>query len=357
MFKANWKYFKSSVWVTVFGLALAYAIGYAYGDSHSKALTSVFLAAILSVLEVSLSFDNAVVNAKVLTGMTPLWRHRFITWGMLIAVFGMRLVFPLVIVGFVAHLAPWDALILAAAHPDEYAAIMTSVHTQIAGFGGAFLLMVALKYFFDKHKDVHWIKQIEKPLVKLGRMDAIELGVSMLAIYGMTKILPAEEGQNFLTAGLLGLVTFIAVDGVGAFLGAPDETMEDIHKASAASFLYLEVLDASFSFDGVVGAFAITNNLFIIAIGLGVGAMFVRSLTIMLVDRGTLSEFVYLEHGAFYAIGALATMMFLGTSMHVPEAITGLIGALFIGLALISSVRHNRRLKERGNSTSQALNT
>ncbi len=302
----------------------------------------LFLATILSVLEVSLSFDNAVVNAKVLNTMTPVWRHRFITWGMLIAVFGMRLVFPLAIVVIVTKLGPWDALVLAASKPDEYAAIMTSVHTEIAGFGGAFLLMVALKYFFDKNKDVHWIKQIEKPLVKLGRMDAIELGVSMLAIYGMTKILPPDEGYKFLTAGIFGLVTFIAVDGVGAFLNAPDETMTDIHKASAASFMYLEVLDASFSFDGVVGAFAITNNLFIIAIGLGVGAMFVRSMTIMLVDRGTLSEFVYLEHGAFYAIGALATMMFLGTSMHVPEVITGLIGAAFIGLSLWSSVRHNK---------------
>lgn len=342
MIRANWKYFKSSVWVTVVGLILAYIVGYVYGESHTQGLTMLFLATILSVLEVSLSFDNAVVNAKVLNTMTPVWRHRFITWGMLIAVFGMRLVFPLAIVVIVTKLGPWDALVLAASKPDEYAAIMTSVHTEIAGFGGAFLLMVALKYFFDKNKDVHWIKQIEKPLVKLGRMDAIELGVSMLAIYGMTKILPPDEGYKFLTAGIFGLVTFIAVDGVGAFLNAPDETMTDIHKASAASFMYLEVLDASFSFDGVVGAFAITNNLFIIAIGLGVGAMFVRSMTIMLVDRGTLSEFVYLEHGAFYAIGALATMMFLGTSMHVPEVITGLIGAAFIGLSLWSSVRHNK---------------
>jgi hypothetical protein len=98
-------------------------------------------------------------------------------------------------------------------------------------------------------------------------------------------------------------------------------------------------------FDGVVGAFAITNNLFIIAIGLGVGAMFVRSLTIMLVDRGTLAEFRYLEHGAFYAIWALAAMMFLGTFRHVPEVITGLIGAVFIVLALFSSILYNRREK------------
>jgi hypothetical protein len=108
-------------------------------------------------------------------------------------------------------------------------------------------------------------------------------------------------------------------------------------------------LDASFSFDGVVGAFAITNNLFIIMIGLGVGAMFVRSLTIMLVDKGTLSEYRYLEHGAFYAIGILAAIMFAGTIKHIPEVVTGLLGALFIALSLFSSILYN---KKNGGSTS-----
>lgn len=344
--KTAWKYFSSSVWVTILGLALSYWIGWYYGHgSHSVAISMLFITAVLSVLEVSLSFDNAVVNAKVLNTMTPVWRHRFITWGMLIAVFGMRLVFPLLIIVIVAKLSPWAAVYLAATQPEEYARIMTSVHTEIAGFGGAFLLMVALKYFFDVNKDVHWISVIERPLVKLGRMDAIELGISILAVYAISVYMPAEESKAFLVSALLGLVTYIAVDGIGAFLQAPDEAMNDIHKASAASFLYLEVLDASFSFDGVVGAFAITNNLFIIAIGLGIGAMFVRSMTIMLVDKGTLSEFVYLEHGAFYAIGALAATMFINTSLHIPEVITGLIGAAFIGFALMSSIQHNKKVK------------
>ena len=91
------------------------------------------------------------------------------------------------------------------------------------------------------------------------------------------------------------------------------------------------MLDASFSFDGVIGAFALSNNLFVIAIGLGIGAMFVRSLTIMLVEQGTLTEYRYLEHGAFYAIIALGVIMFLKTVMPFPEAVTGLVGAAFIG--------------------------
>ena len=113
-------------------------------------------------------------------------------------------------------------------------------------------------------------------------------------------------------------------------------------KSGLAGFLYLETLDASFSFDGVIGAFAITHDIIIIAIGLGVGAMFVRSMTLMLVDKGTLGEFRYLEHGAFYAIGALSALMYIGTLMEVSEIITGLIGAGFIVLALYSSIRYNK---------------
>lgn len=113
-------------------------------------------------------------------------------------------------------------------------------------------------------------------------------------------VVPAQESKAFFVAGILGLVTYIVVDGIGTAMEVGPEQMRDVHRASAASFLYLEVLDASFSFDGVIGAFALTNNLFLIGIGLGAGAMFVRSLTVMLVEEGTLASYRYLEHGAFY---------------------------------------------------------
>ena len=103
------------------------------------------------------------------------------------------------------------------------------------------------------------------------------------------------------------------------------------------------MLDASFSFDGVIGAFALTQNLFIIAIGLGIGAMYVRSMTIMLVEKGTLAEYRYLEHGAFYAILILSVIMYVQTMVHIPEVITGLGGAGLIGISLWSSIRYNRR--------------
>jgi uncharacterized protein len=338
------KYFSGSILLSLMGAVAAFFIGKYYSGTVSGGLSALFLATVLSVLEVSLSFDNAVVNAIVLKKMTPLWQHRFLTWGIMIAVFGMRLVFPLLLVGVMANINPIDALVLAATKPQEYAQIMLSAHVSIAAYGGAFLMMVALKYFFDEAKEVHWISVIEKPIAKLGRVEAVSIGVTLIGLYVFSQYQAEHEKMTFLVSGLWGLVTYVVVDGIGAFLQGPEETEQlDLHKASMGMFLYLEVLDASFSFDGVVGAFAVTNNLFIIMIGLGIGAMFVRSLTIMLVDKGTLAEYRFLEHGAFYAIGSLAVIMFLGTVYHVPEVITGLIGAILIGLSLWSSVNWNKK--------------
>lgn len=336
------KYYKGSILFSILGVLGGSGIGYLYGHTLEAALSAAFLTFVLAILEISLSFDNAVVNAAVLKRMTPEWRHRFITWGILIAVFGMRIVFPLVIVSILANVTPWGALVMATTQPDQYAKTMLDAHVTLAGFGGAFLLMVALKYFFDANKDVHWVSVIEKPLSSLGKVEAIELGMSLLVLYFISTQLSTTEAHSFLLSGVFGLVTFIAVDGVASLLEAQEESAINSARASFGLFMYLEILDASFSFDGVVGAFALTHNLFIIAIGLGIGAMFVRSMTIMLVEEGTLAEYRYLEHGAFYAIAALAIMMLFGTILHIPETVTGLIGAGFIGLALYSSIQANK---------------
>jgi hypothetical protein len=339
----NLHYFTGSIWVTVVGLLLAAGLGWYLHHTPAGVATTVFIASMLAVLEVSLSFDNAVVNASVMQDMTAVWRHRFLTWGMAFAVFGMRFVFPLAVVSVVAGISPFEAVRLAALEPGEYARLLTSAHVALGAFGGAFLGMVCLKYFFDAEKDVHWLGGIERRLARLGKFEAIELGLMMLALYGFSRAFSPPEALQFLVAGVFGLVTFIVVDGIGGAMEASAEGHHvDPHVAGFASFVYLNVLDASFSFDGVIGAFALTNNLFVIAIGLGVGAMFVRSLTIMLVEKGTLASYRYLEHGAFYAIGALAFIMMLNTLVEVHEAITGLIGAGFIAVSLWSSIRYNR---------------
>lgn len=342
--KTTLQYFTSSFVVTFVGLIFGAGVGYYYGGTPQAALTALFLTFILSILEISLSFDNAVVNASILRKMTPLWRHRFITWGILIAVFGMRIVFPIAIVSLVAQINPWEALVLAATRPKEYADTMLSAHVSLAGFGGSFLLMVCLRYFFDESKEIHWFVGFEKALAAMGKISAIGVAICLLVAYFVSLGLETDaEKLTLLASTIMGIVTFVVVDGLSSLLQVPDGQKRDMEKASAAMFLYLEILDASFSFDGVIGAFALTHNLFIIAAGLGIGAMFVRSMTILLVERETLEEFRYLEHGAFYAIGALATVMFVDVFIHIPEVVTGLVGAAIIGVSFISSIQHKRK--------------
>jgi hypothetical protein len=327
-------------------LALGVWYGWAMTGNVAATASMLWIIFVLSILEVSLSFDNAVVNAAVLKDMDDVWQRRFLTWGMVIAVFGMRIVFPLAIVAIAADLGPMDALNLSLNNPEEYERIVSSAHVGIAGFGGAFLAMVGLSFFFDGEKDVHWIEWIEEKLSLVSNIKAAEIALLLLVLYGISGMLPADEALTFMVAGVLGLVTFIAVEAISTILEMREEAMKlqgAVVRSGLGGFLYLNILDASFSFDGVIGAFALSNNMVIIALGLSIGAMFVRSMTIHLVKQGTLAEYRYLEHGAFWAIIALGAIMLLSAKFHIPETVTGLIGAVLIGLSLWWSIRHNKR--------------
>ncbi|MFD6155308.1 DUF475 domain-containing protein [Nocardia sp. NPDC060256] len=345
--------FGMSIIVTVLSLAAALL----YGGP-----TALALAAILGILEVSLSFDNAVINATVLERMSAFWQRIFLTVGVLIAVFGMRLVFPLAIVWVTAGLNPVKAFDLAlnppadgAAHfangDPSYETLLTDAHPQIAAFGGMFLLLLFLNFIFEE-REITWLSWLERPLAKLGKLDMFSVVVAAVVLVLTAEVIAADDKRaTVLISGLLGMVVYIVVDGLGSMFhteehseGGPSELVKATGKAGFFLFLYLEVLDASFSFDGVIGAFAITSDPIIIALGLGlIGAMFVRSITVYLVRKGTLSEYVYLEHGAHWAIGALAIILFVSIGVHINEIITGLVGVAFIGAAFITSVIRNRR--------------
>ena len=326
------------------------------------------LVAILAVLEISLSFDNAVINATILGRMSPVWQRLFLTVGVLIAVFGMRLIFPIAVVSLTAHLNPWTVFDLALNSPHEYASKLHDAHPAIAAFGGIFLFMIFLDFMFDSERDVQWLRWIEEPLRRIGELDVVPVVIGLVGLLVVGEGFAGGHTSQVLGAGVAGLATYLAVRGLGEFFeargigveeGDAEESGAEESVAAAGSgsgirqasgkaafflFLYLEVLDASFSFDGVVGAFAITQKIFVIAAGLGIGAMYIRSLTVYLVRKGTLSEYVYLEHGAHYAIGALAIILAVSIEVDVPEVVTGLIGVAFIGLALLSSLRHRRSL-------------
>ncbi len=340
---ATFTYFRWAFTFTAIGLALAFALGWGYGGSIAGGVGFFLTAAVLGVLEISLSFDNAIVNANKLKQMTPLWQRRFLTWGILIAVFGMRIVFPLLIVAVAAQIGPLAALRLAATAPEEYGRVIDGAHLSISAFGGTFLMMVALSYFIDEGKEVDWIRALECQLRRCASVRGMEVALVLGVILAFASALPPATQVDFLFAALAGLLTFLGIEVVSHILDRADGAAAMTRAGGLGAFIYLEVLDASFSFDGVIGAFALTRNLFLIAIGLGIGAFYVRSMTIMLVERKTLAEFRYLEHGAFYSILVLSMIMFAQSLWHIPEMVTGLLGAGFIGLSFWSSVRHNRK--------------
>ncbi|OBH08457.1 MULTISPECIES: DUF475 domain-containing protein [unclassified Mycobacterium] len=346
----------------IFGISLlvtvaALAVGYAHGG-----LEDLFLLLVLAVLEVSLSFDNAIINAAILKRMSRFWQQMFLTVGILVAVFGMRLLFPLLIVWATAGLDPVRAFELAL-HPPPHGALefpdgspsyeklILAAHPQIAAFGGTFLLMLFLD-FIVYDRDIKWLKWIEVPFARVGRLGQVSVAVALVALVLAGTLLThsGDESETVLTAGLLGLVTYLVVNGLSRAFRPPDLQAASagaaVGKAGLSLFVYLEVLDAAFSFDGVTGAFAITSDPIVIALGLGlIGSMFVRSITIYLVQQEALDRYVYLEHGAHWAIGVLAVIMLFSINprFQVPEAITASVGVVFIGAALGWSVLRNRR--------------
>ncbi|UPZ33793.1 DUF475 domain-containing protein [Streptomyces sp. LRE541] len=356
------KTFGWSFAVTALGLVAAVLIG---------GWTAFGIVLILSILEISLSFDNAVVNAGILKKMSAFWQKIFLTVGILIAVFGMRLIFPVVIVAISASLGPIEAVDLALNDADRYQELVTDAHPSIAAFGGMFLLMIFLDFIFED-RDIKWLGWLERPLAKLGKVDMLSACIALIILLVTALFLApqahlhagsADKAETVLLSGVAGLITYLVVGGLSGFFENRLEEAEEreheaeeeakakgkqisagamVGKAAFFMFLYLEVLDASFSFDGVIGAFAITNDIILMALGLGIGAMYVRSLTVYLVRQGTLDDYVYLEHGAHYAIGALAAILLITIRFEVNEIITGLIGVVLIAWSFWSSVRRNK---------------
>lgn len=324
-------------------IAVAYFLGW----------QAAFLTLVLMLVEITFSFDNAIINAKVLATMSRFWQQMFMTIGILIAVFGMRLVFPIVLVMITTGLGAGNVIDLALNKPEMYSAELDKAHPLIASFGGMFLLMLCLNFFFDAAKS-NWIDVIERPLQRLGAW-WIYSGVCMILLL-IVAVLPwNHHPQDTLTAGAIGIVTYLVISKLADMFGRSQETKSTVIKqtglAGLMSFLYLQVLDASFSFDGVIGAFAVTTDVVLIAIGLGIGAIWVRSITLFMVKRRTLHAYRYLEHGAHYTIGVLALVLLFGLFVDIPEVIAGVAGLIIVGASIASSVAASKLQAKVGHGT------
>lgn len=319
--------FSSAVSLLVFGYVLV-----------TMGIGASAVTLILAAIELAFSFDNAVINAKILTHLSQLWRKLFLSLGIIIAIFGVRAFLPILIVGLAGHLPLGMVANLALNDPKQYAEHLEAARPAITAFGGAFLLMLSL-HFFISEREVHWVKAIERPLSQYVRW-WLPLVVSAIVVLGLSLLPDNHHKTVALVAGMIGLLSYGFINGGIALMNKAfgnGSTGERVGWAALATFLYLEVLDASLSFDGVIGAFAITNEVILIAAGLGIGAIWVRSLTVYMVKRRTLEAYRFLEHGAHYAITVLAITMLLGVVVEVPDILTGVLCLGLIVAAIITS--------------------
>lgn len=336
------KHFRESIIVTILGFIAAW-----FWAAHIEAgseLKTLFIVFFLSVLEVTLSFDNAVVNAVVLDKMTPKWQHRFLTWGIIIAVFGVRFLLPVIIVSIFSKLSIIKTLHMALEDVTQYTHYLHLAHAPLVAFGGSFLLMVGLSYFVGKNNHHKWLPFIESLLEKINFRFSNAI-ITCLVIFILQFFLPDDIKWSVITSAVTGVVSYEVIHGLCGFMEKKQEAslVQGAAKGGLMMFIYLETIDASFSLDGVLGSFAISKDIVVIAIGLAIGAMFVRSLTLLFVERRTLNQYIYLVSGAHFAIISLAIIMFISVFLEVSEIITGSIGLLLVGGSFISSLIENKK--------------
>lgn len=337
------KHFYPALIVLIVACIIGGIFGYIVRPSIAGALLGGEAVIILALMETAVSMDNAIVDARILKTMNKKWQQRYLTIGMPIAVVGMRFLFPVAIVSLIAFISPWEAMTLAFKNPPHYAEIMTSAKNNISIFGSAFLLMISLSYFLHDNEEEYWLPWIEKKLFRLGEVPGFAAGVALLALLIGSFCRPdIYDKLTMMMWGSIGIVSYILVKEVLSWC-IGDGSNVVIRGGGILTFFYLEFIDASFSFDSVISAFAITNNTIIIAAGLGVGAMVVRCMTLAMLRSDTLARFAYVEHGAFYTILILAVLMFISVFHEIPEWIMGGIGIVLIGSSFGASVLKNKK--------------
>jgi len=345
-----WRYYRFATIAAAFVLGLVAVYSVLTGN-----MQALLIVALLAVLEVSLSFDNALVNATYVGRLSSEWQQRFLRWGILIAVVGMRLLFPIAVVSLSGLISPLRVVVMAFTDPHAYANHLQHAHVPLVVFGGVYLLQIFLTFMLNaEEKEATWLKWLEKPLERIGEKSG-KPALIVFAGASITVAVLSAAWSNHLTAVLIAGVSSIILYQTVSWIGGKFDEDEDgdaeddsntgkaltnlTGKAAFFTFCYLELQDAMFSFDGVMGAFAFTLIVALIMAGLCIGALYVRSMTIHLVDTGALAEFPYLGNGAFWAIGALPFAMWFG----FPDLVTGGISVFLIGAALLHSVYDKRR--------------
>lgn len=339
------KYFWPFVLTLLVGLGLSFAFGFHAGGVVA-AIAALQATIILASLESSQSLDNVVVVSKIIKNMPPRWQNYYRIYGFLIGLIGMRVLMPIMLVSLIGWLNPFTALHMALYDQKQYSTLLESAEPMIMTFGGSFLgLLATQKYFLCPEREESWAFY-EKPLQRLSGIASLPYMFIILVLIVTTLLEPANIQHGCLVAGLSGILTYSFVqDVIGA--AAERSAAKGGERSGLISLLYAEMVDASFSFDGVISAFAVTTDIVIITIGLAIGAMLTRCLIFANIKTGLIAQLPHINAGAYTSIWLLSMLMFFKNTQlwAIPDFITGTLGIVIIGISAITSVIALRREK------------
>ncbi len=294
-------------------------------------LSIVLIVAGLILFETISSVDNAVINAEVLSTMSQKARRWFLLWGLLLAVFLLRGLLPWGILWATnPDLGPVGAFGAAlSSDPSVIEAIEKSSPILLSG-GGIFLLFL----FF------HWLFLEPKNYGLKGERFFHSQGVWFYAVVSIILAVIvwfALQQNPFMAFGaVVGSTAFFITHGFKENAAAEEKKLLSTSRSDFSKILYLEVIDATFSIDGVIGAFAFTLSVPLILLGNGIGALVVRQLTIGNIDR--IKKYIYLKNGAMYSILSLGTIMILDSfGFHIPSWFTPVVTAIIVGYFFLKS--------------------
>jgi hypothetical protein len=300
-------------------------------------ITLALTVAGLAVFETVSSIDNAIINAEVLSTMKPKARKWFLFWGLLFAVFVVRGVLPWLIVWFTSPaLGPIGALTATwSSDPHVLSAIEKAAPILLLG-GGVFLMLLFLHWLFLEDKNVGLPH--EEFFLEQGIWFYATTSVLLAAIVWFS--IGVDPFMAF--GAVVGSTAFFITHGFKQSAELAEKSLTKGGRSDVSKILYLEMIDATFSVDGVLGAFAFTLSVPLIIIGNGLGAYIVRKLTIGNVKR--IKDFVYLKNGAMYSILFLGVIMALDAfGIGIPPWISPLVTFVTVGWFLEKSRRFRKR--------------
>lgn len=298
-------------------------------------LTAILIVFGLCLFETVNSIDNAIINAEVLSRVNKKTRRLFLTWGLLVAVFLVRGVLPWLLVWLaVPVLGAAGAFTHAFSNDPSISEAIDSSSPMLLIATGTFLLCLFLHWFFKERK----------------RERGLDFSLSVIMILSIIIYLALNIHTNMVIGALVGCVAFFVMQGVKDHADRKKQHLKKKNITDYSKIFYLEMIDASFSVDGVLGAFAFTLSVPLIIIGNGLGALIVRNLTLKNIEH--IKKYRLMKNGAMYSIAMLSILLLLDSfGIDIPRWLAPVLTFAIVGFFFVKT---HRAVKAQANGKQHA---